>query len=47
MSERNINSEPPEWHLKYLEDREGAVCHRRRFIHEPDDFEAGLRSEIK
>ena len=47
MSERNLNSEPPEWHLKYLEDRERAIAEGEDSFINLDEFEQELRSELK
>lgn len=47
MSERNINSEPPDWHLKYLEDREKAVAQAQDSFISLDAFEEDLRNELK
>ena len=47
MSERNFNSEPPEWHLKYLEDREKAIAEGEDSFINLDEFEQELRSELK
>jgi hypothetical protein len=45
MSERNLNSEPPEWHLKYLEDRERAIAKGEDSFISLDEFEEDLRTE--
>jgi hypothetical protein len=47
MSERNLNSEPPEWHLKYLEDRERAIAEGKDSFISLDEFEEDLRRELK
>ena len=47
MSERNINGEPPDWHLKYLEDREKAVAEGEDSFISLDAFEEDLRNEMK
>ena len=47
MSDRNINSDPPEWHSKYLREREQAVSKGEDSFISLDEFEAGLRSELK
>ena len=47
MSERNLNSEPPEWHLKYLENRERAIAEDEDSFVSLDELEADLRSELK
>lgn len=46
MSERNVNSEPPDWHLKYLEDREKAVADGDDSFISLDSFEEDLRNEM-
>ena len=47
MSERGTNSEPPEWHGKYLEEREKAVAEGRDSFVTLDELEADLRSDLK
>ena len=47
MTERNVNSEPPDWHFKYLEDRERAVAEGEDEFVSLDEFEKDLRSELK
>ena len=47
MSERNVNGDPPDWHLKYLEDRERAVAKGGDSFISLDEFEKGLRDELK
>ena len=47
MSERNINSEPPDWHRQYLADREKALAEGRDSFVTLDEFEAELRGELK
>jgi hypothetical protein len=47
MSERNLNSEPPDWHLKYLEDREKAVAGGEDSFISLDEFEDELRNSLK
>lgn len=47
MSERNVNSEPPDWHREYLADREKAVADGTDFFTDLDAFEEGLRTELK
>ena len=46
MSERNLNSEPPDWHRQYLEDREKAVAEGKDSFISLDEFEADLRKEL-
>ena len=47
MSERGTNSEPPEWHGEYLEEREKAVAEGRDSFVTLDELEADLRSDLK
>ena len=47
MSERNINSEPPEWHRQYLADREKALAEGEDSFISLDEFEADLRRGLK
>lgn len=47
MSERNINSDPPDWHLKYLNDREKAISEGEDSFISLDAFEDDLRNELK
>ncbi len=47
MSERSINSEPPEWHRQYLADREKALARGEDSFITLDEFEADLRRELK
>jgi hypothetical protein len=47
MSERHVNDEPPDWHLKYLEDRERAVAEGEDSFIDLDAFEQNLRNELK
>ena len=47
MSERNVNGDPPDWHLKYLEDRENAVANGEDSFISLDEFEKGVRDELK
>lgn len=47
MSERNVNSEPPDWHLKYFEDREKAVADGGDSFISLDAFEDELRNGLK
>jgi hypothetical protein len=46
MSERNLNSEPPEWHREYLADREKAVANGEDSFISLDELEADLRNEL-
>lgn len=46
MSERNVNSEPPDWHLKYLEDREKAIADGEDSFISLDAFEDELRNGL-
>jgi hypothetical protein len=47
MSERNSNSEPPEWHRKYLADRERALANGEDSFISLDELEADLHTELK
>ena len=47
MTERNVNLEPPDWHFKYLEDRDRAVAEGEDPFISLDEFEKDLRSELK
>ena len=47
MSERNVNGEPPDWHLKYLEDREKAIADGKDSFISLDAFEDDLRNALK
>lgn len=47
MSERNVNNEPPDWHRKYLSDRENAIANGEDSFIGLDEFEDELRSELK
>lgn len=47
MSERNLNSDPPDWHLKYLEDRERAIAEGEDSFVSLDAFEDDLRNELR
>ena len=47
MSERGSNSEPPEWHREYLEDREKALAQGEDLFISLDELEADLRSDLK
>ena len=45
MSERNVNGEPPDWHLRYLEDREKAVATGEDSFISLGKFKSELRKE--
>ena len=47
MSEREINSEPPDWHREYLSNREKAVANGEDSFITLDELEADLRKELK
>lgn len=47
MSEKNLNGEPPDWHLRYLEDREKVIANDEDSFISLDVFEDDLRSELK
>ena len=47
MSQKNLNNDPPDWHLKYLEGRERAIAEGEDSFISLDEFEAELRSELK
>lgn len=47
MSERNTNSEPPEWHRQYLAVRETALANGEDKFITLDELEADLRTELK
>lgn len=47
MSEKNVNGEPPEWHLRYLADREKAITEGEDSFISLDEFENDLRDEPK
>lgn len=44
MSERNVNNEPPDWHRKYLSDREKAIATGSDTFISLDEFEDELRN---
>jgi Putative addiction module component len=46
MSERNTNSDPPNWHREYLADREKALASGEDTFITLDELEADLRSEL-
>jgi hypothetical protein len=47
MSERNANSEPPDWHLDYLEERERALAAGEDEFMSIDEFESSLGDALK
>ena len=47
MSQKNLNSKPPEWHLQYFEDREKAIAEGEDSFISLDAFEDDLRNELK
>ncbi|MBK9153336.1 MAG: addiction module protein [Chloracidobacterium sp.] len=47
MSERNVNHEPPDWHLRYLEEREQAIANGEDSFVNLEEFENDLRSDLK
>ena len=47
MSERNTNSEPPDWHRQYLADREKALVGGDDAFISLDEFETDLRAKLK
>ena len=47
MSERNVNGEPPDWHLEYLNSREKAIAEGKDSFVSLDAFEDDLRSDLK
>lgn len=47
MSKRRSNSEPPEWHVDYLNDREKAVAEGRDSFISIDDLENDLRNLVQ
>lgn len=47
MSERNVNAEPPDWHLEYLKDRETAIANEEDAFISLDEFERDLRAGLK
>lgn len=46
MSERNTNSDPPNWHREYLADREKALASGEDAFITLDELEADLRGEL-
>ena len=47
MSQKNLNAEPPDWHLKYLEDCEKAIAEGKDSFINLDAFDDELRNELK
>jgi hypothetical protein len=47
MSDRSINSEPPDWHRRFLADRQRALAAGEDSFISLDEFEADLRRELK
>lgn len=47
MSERNVNEEPPGWHLEYLKNRERAIAEGEDSFITLDAFEDDLRNGLK
>lgn len=47
MSEKNLNSEPPDWHREYLEDREKALVKGGDSFISLDEFESDLHMQLK
>jgi hypothetical protein len=47
MSERNINGDPPDWHLKYLDNCEKDITNGNDGFISVDEFEADLRHGLK
>lgn len=47
MSERDLNTEPPDWHRQYLDTRERALAEGDDSFISLDEFEADLRKELK
>ncbi len=47
MSQKNVNADPPDWHLKYLTDREKAIAEGEDSFISLDAFEDELRNESK
>jgi hypothetical protein len=47
MSERNLNSSPPDWHGEYLTSRERAFEAGADSFMSLDEFEADLRKNLK
>ena len=47
MSARNVNSEPPAWHLEYLQNREKEIAEGNDSFESLNEFEKGLRAELR
>lgn len=47
MTERDVNSQPPEWHRDYLADRERALARGDDSFITLDELEADLRETLK
>jgi Uri superfamily endonuclease len=47
MSERSTNSEPPDWHVDYLQDRERAIAAGEDEFISLDEFETEMRKALK
>ena len=47
MSQKNLNGDPPNWQLRYLENRERAIAEGKDSFISLDAFEDELRNELK
>ena len=47
MSEKDVNGSAPDWHRKYLEDRERAIAEGEDSFISLDVFEDDLRNDLK
>ena len=47
MSARNVNSEPPAWHLEYLQNREKEIAEGNDSFESLNEFEKGLRAKLR
>lgn len=47
MSQKNVNGDPPDWHLRYLEDREKAIAEDEDSFISLDVFEGEMRNGLK
>jgi hypothetical protein len=47
MSEKNLNSGSPDWHLRYLEERDAAIANGEDSFIDLDELENDLRDELK
>jgi hypothetical protein len=47
MSERNVNGEPPNWHLDYLMECENAIAKGEDSFITLDAFEEDFRNEMR